>query len=182
MPNQNEASIDSLLFFKKEKEIEICNSLLHVLVDVILFLSERGLPRGGSFIELVIKIILYCYFIVVKILVDHLKKVKRYQSERRRLMFRYLSPRIQNEFTSCSANHVTKKIFINRFHGRHFSFRTSNLYCKLCLPKWQKWIWSFERFLELLNFSVKTGEAVTGLIMSVLSKYNIPVVAYKGIR
>ncbi|XP_065658892.1 uncharacterized protein LOC136083424 [Hydra vulgaris] len=93
-----------------QNETQKWKDLLKRLLDVILFLAERGLVfRGvthligdsynGNFLGLLELLSQYD-----SLLEEHLKNEKQTQIEKQRLQVHYLSPDIQNEFISCCAD------------------------------------------------------------------------------
>ena len=101
--------------------------ILHRILDVTLFLAERGLAfRGKSdligaagndnFLGILELISHYD-----PVLEEHLNKVKEAQTAHRRLQVHYLSPEIQNEFIECCANKVTDAILNERETVKYYS-------------------------------------------------------------
>ncbi|XP_065664732.1 uncharacterized protein LOC136086364 [Hydra vulgaris] len=94
--------------------------LLKLLLNVILFLAERGLAfRGVTHLigdsnngnSLRLLELLSHYDPLLK---EHLKNVKQTQIEKQRLQVHYLSPDIQNEFILCCADYLRTCILKER--------------------------------------------------------------------
>ncbi|XP_065658762.1 uncharacterized protein LOC136083289 [Hydra vulgaris] len=107
-------TIDCYLVKQIQNETQKWKDLLKRLLDVILFLAERGLAFRGvtqligdsnnpNFLGL-----------LDPLLEEHIKNVKQSQIKKQRLQVHYLSPDIQNEFISCCADYLRTCILKER--------------------------------------------------------------------
>ena len=121
------ATISVQLNRSTENEAAIWRALLHRILQVVLFIGERGLafrggsqrigdPNNGNFLGILELIGQYD-----KILGDHLSKVKESQQSNRRLQVHYLSAKIQNEFIVCCATHVKQAILAQLTATKYYS-------------------------------------------------------------
>ncbi|XP_065681481.1 uncharacterized protein LOC136095155 [Hydra vulgaris] len=97
---------------KLKTETENWKKLFQRLLDVIIFLSERGLPlfgsnqrigdqANGNFLGIIELLSTYD-----PLLAEHVKHVRESQQCKQRMQAHYLSMRIQNEFIDICGSHV----------------------------------------------------------------------------
>nr|XP_004208910.2 zinc finger MYM-type protein 5-like [Hydra vulgaris] len=124
---RDNTTINFLLNDNIKTEVERWRQILRRVLDVILFLGERGLafrgdsyligdPKNGNFLGIMELIGHYD-----SILHDHLEKVKASQQSHKRMQAHYLSNDIQNEFIQCCADKVTDVILDEREKCKYFS-------------------------------------------------------------
>ncbi|XP_045466791.1 zinc finger MYM-type protein 1-like [Harmonia axyridis] len=193
----NKKNIDNLVLKSLEKEKEKWKELLQRFLQVILFLSERGLalrgssslignPNNGNFLG-----ILELLANHDTILAEHLDAVKDSQETKKRMQVHYLSAEIQNEFISLCAEHVMEKILNERKLAKYFSLivdatpdsshdeQTTFILRYVWLNEDGKYQ-VFERFLEFINCNKKTGEDIANMILENLKKRNISIEDCRG--
>jgi len=186
-------TLDRYLLNKIQNETQVWKDLLQRLLDVVLFLSERGLgfrgnsnligdSRNGNFLGILEVISHYD-----PLLNEHLKKVKESQIEKKRLQVHYLSPEIQNEFISCCAENVLARILKEREVAKYFSIivdatpdsahieQTTFILRYVLANNETNEYEIFERFIEFVDCNKKTGEDIANLILQTLEKRNIPI-------
>ena len=128
MKDEGVSAVESLLEREIVTETERWRNILKRILDVILFLAERGLAFWGDeeklgsvhngnflgFIDVLAK-----YDLVLD---DHLKRVRRSQEvDKKRLQAHYLSNRSQNSFIQTCAERVRDKILEERQKSIYFS-------------------------------------------------------------
>ncbi|XP_065658749.1 zinc finger MYM-type protein 1-like [Hydra vulgaris] len=163
--------------------------LLERLLNVILFLSERGLalfgssqhiydPDNGNFLGIIELLSKYD-----PILSEHVKKVHESQLNKKRLQVHYLSTRIQNEFIELCGSFVQTKIIEEIQNTKYFSIvvdatpdcshkeQTTFIirYIKIDGSKFS----IEERFLYFDDYSKKTGKEIAARTLHVLTLLNI---------
>ncbi|XP_065665714.1 zinc finger MYM-type protein 1-like [Hydra vulgaris] len=183
------SSIDNLLITKLSIETSNWTKLLERLLNVILFLSERGLalfgssqhiydPDNGNFLGIIELLSKYD-----PILSEHVKKVHESQLNKKRLQVHYLSTRIQNEFIELCGSFVQTKIIEEIQNTKYFSIvvdatpdcshkeQTTFIirYIKIDGSKFS----IEERFLYFEDYSKKTGKEIAARILHVLTLLNI---------
>jgi hypothetical protein len=110
-----------------DSEVEVWKQILRRLLDVTLFLGERGLAfRGetqkigqsnnGNFLGILELLSHYD-----PLLEKHLSKVKELQQSGHRMQVHYLSSDIKNEFIACCAHHVRNVILKEREAAKYYS-------------------------------------------------------------
>ncbi|XP_065639578.1 zinc finger MYM-type protein 1-like [Hydra vulgaris] len=156
---RDNTTINFLLNDNIKTEVERWRQILRRVLDVILFLGERGLafrgdsyligdPKNGNFLGIMELIGHYD-----SILHDHLEKVKASQQSHKRMQAHYLSNDIQNEFIQCYTSYKTK--LTGKYEVK-------------------------ERFLEFVDCSKKTDEDIANIITSTLQKHKIPLMCCRG--
>ena len=124
---QCDSTVDQYLLHSIRSKAAYWKQILHRVLDVILFLGERGLAfrgdnqligdsRNGNFLGILELISHYN-----PILEEHLNKVKTSQNSKCRLQVHYLSPESQNEFIKCCADKVTECILKERETAKYYS-------------------------------------------------------------
>ncbi|XP_047141270.1 zinc finger MYM-type protein 1-like [Hydra vulgaris] len=179
-------------------EVERWRQILRRVLNVILFLGERGLafrgdshligdPKNGNFLGIMELIGLYD-----SILHDHLEKVKASQQSHKRMQAHYLSNDIQNEFIQCCADQVTDVILDEREKCKYFSMivyatpDTDHIEQNVFILRYvlqNKLTGKYEvkeRFLEFVDCNKKTGEDIANIITSTLQKHKIPLMCCRG--
>ena len=182
--------VDSLLEASFQTEAVKWYNVLKRIIDVILFLGERGLAFSGSshrigdhnngnFLGLIELLSRWD-----PILQEHVQKVKEYQGKGERLQVHYLSPESQNEFISACSNLVKQHILLERRASKYFAVivdatpdsshveQTTFLLRYLNLESGRYEIQ--ERFLMFVDCSSKKGEQIAQLIMDTLEEHAIP--------
>ena len=182
-------------------ETERWRNILKRILDVILFLAERGLAFRGDeeklgsvhngnflgFIEVLAKF--------DPVLDDHLKRVRRSQEDdQKRMQAHYLSNRSQNSFIQTCAERVRDKILEERQKSIYFSVIVdatpdrSHKEQSTFILRYVHWddttsMWDIhERFLCFENCSAKTAADIANLILRTLEKYKIPIADCRGIK
>ena len=176
-------------------EILQWNLILAKLLDITLFLAERGLPfRGvteklgdqhnGLFLGL-------CEFLARydKVLELHLAAVREAQASHRRMQVSYLPKDMQNEFIECCASAVLRSLLKEVTDSKYYAVivdattpDTSSLeqnvfvlryvYCNI-----EGQYEVQERFLDFVDNQgrhSKTGEVIASMILDTLKKHTIP--------
>ena len=195
---KNQTSVDSLLMENIKTEAMRWRQILRRILNVVLFLGERGLafrgnssiigdPGNGNFLGILELISNYD-----PILQEHLHKVKESQKKQTRLQVHYLSPEIQNEFIECCKNEVIKKIYQERETAKYYSIivdatpdsahieQTVFILRYVLFNKDNHKFEIQERFLEFVDCNNKTGEAIAELIISTLKRHKIPLDDCRG--
>jgi len=181
-----------------DNEIYTWKQVLYRILDVILFLSERGLPfRGvthkvgdpnnGNFLGVLELISHYD-----PVLAKHLEQVKQSHETSKRLQVHYLSWETQNEFVLCCADHVRKIILHEVSKAKYYSIivdatpdsshveQTSFVLRYISHNEASDEYDVCERFLEFADCNEKTGQDIAHLIKNILEKYNIPLANCRG--
>ncbi|XP_072375305.1 zinc finger MYM-type protein 1-like [Diabrotica undecimpunctata] len=169
-----------------QNEITTWKQILHRLLHVTLFLSERGLsfrretqkvghPNNGNFLG-VLELLGHCDPILSK----HLDQVKQSQESNKRMQVDYLSWRTQNEFIASSADYLRKVIVDELKRSKNYSImvdatpdsshveQTSFVFRYIIFKEDVKEYEIHERFLEFSDCNEKTGEDIANLIKEVL--------------
>lgn len=121
------SSIGSSLLKQLNCEASNWEKVLYRILDVIFFLSERGLallgsnenignPRNGNFLGIIELLSKYD-----PVLYEHVKNVRESQDKNKRLQVHYLSSRIQNEFIEICGKFVQRKILDEIIDSKYFS-------------------------------------------------------------
>lgn len=192
------SSVDSLLQENIKNEVDRWKDILRRILDVILFLGERGLafrgsgsligdPKNGNFLGILELISHYD-----PIMCAHLEKVKQLQVNKARLQAHYLSPETQNEFIDCCATQVVRAIENEREIVKYYSIivdatpdsahieQTVFILRYVLLNEKSGQYEIQERFLEFVDCNSKTGEDIAELIRATLKKHNIPLMDCRG--
>lgn len=195
---ENRGTIFQSLETQINDEISNWKQILNRLLDVTLFLSERGLPfRGvsnkvgdsnnGNFLGLLELLSHYD-----PVLATHLERVQQSYKSQKKLQAHYLSWEIQNEFISCCADHVRQIILGELKNSKYYSIivdatpdsshveQTSFVIRYVGLNDISNEYEIQERFLEFTDCNEKTGQDIANLIKSVLEKSNIPIEECRG--
>lgn len=185
------SSLGSILLNKLTEETNKWEKkILERILDVILFLSERGLPffgsnkhiaseHNGNFLGIIELLSKYD-----PILYDHVQRIRDSQHNKNRLQVHYLSRRIQNEFIELCGSFVQNKILEQ--------IRTSKYFCIVadatpdCSHKEQTSLiiryvkiidgsnFSIEeRFITFDSFVLKTGKEIASRILEILDNFNL---------
>ena len=192
------SAVDSLLLQSIQNEQLVWKQVLHRILDVTLFLGERGLafrgnnnligdPRNGNFLGILELISHYD-----PLLAEHLSKVKESQKEHRRLQVHYLSPESQNEFIQCCASKVTDVILTERANAKYYciivdatpdSAHVEQTVFILRYVHFESDTNRYkveERFLKFVDCNNKTGEEIARLILETLKEHTIPITNCRG--
>ena len=185
-----EAAIDETLNKAIETERQTWRKILHRILDVTLFLAERGLafrgsteeigdPRNGNFLGILE--LLARYDDVLRI---HLDKVKRGREEGKPERVTYLSWKIQNEFIECCGARVRNEILEEIRKSKYYSIIVDSTtdvshieqhVFVIRLLKEVNGVFKIEeRFLEFVDGCDKTGEEMDELIVKRLEHHKIP--------
>ena len=127
----DKSSIDNQLITRINTDISKWMELLHRIIDVILFLGQRGLSfRGdtdavgdvhnGNFLGIIELISHYD-----PILREHVRKVHESQKKGKLLQAHYLSNDSQNEFIHLCANKLRSCMLIERTNAKYYSLSWS---------------------------------------------------------
>ena len=123
------STIKALMLENIKSDMDKWKQILHQILDVTLFLGERGLafrgksqlvgdPKNGNFLG-VLELI-GCYDPITCI-GNHLAKVKESQTAHERLQVHYLSADSQNEFIQCCAQKVLDAILHEVESAKYYS-------------------------------------------------------------
>ena len=185
-------------FFEKNilSEAERWKMLLERILDVVIFLGERGLAfRGdserigdahnGNFVGILELLSRYD-----PLLREHVNKVKVAQQTGTRLQVHYFSPESQNEFINICATHVRNYILEERRISKYFaimvdgtpdaSHTQQTTFILRYLTKEGESFFVQERFLAFVDCCKKSGIEIANLIMETLDKYRIPSADCRG--
>ncbi|XP_004211956.1 uncharacterized protein LOC101240530 [Hydra vulgaris] len=121
------STVDIMLLQTIKNQASQWKQVLRQILDVTLFLAERGLgfretsdllgvAANGNFLG-ILELLSY-YDSVLK---DHLNKMMKSQKLKRRQLANYLSPEIQNEFVECCAKKVLDVILSEREAAKYYS-------------------------------------------------------------
>ena len=179
-----------------KSKIQLWKDILYRLLDVTLFLGERGLafrgssnrlddPDNGNFLGILE--LLAHYDPVLK---QHLDNVRESQKSKRRLQVSYLSVETQNEFIILCGQLVTDKILQELKEAKYYAIivdstpdtshtEQTTIILRMVIFDGTKFVVK-ERFLQFSDCSKKTGEAITALILDVLSKHGILITFCRG--
>ena len=154
------------------------------MIDIVLFLGERGLafrssihlidsPQNGNFLGL---IELLSHWDLIQ--EDHVKKVKENQQRNERLQVHYLSADSQNELIDLCSVLVLKRILLERSSAKYYSIMVDatpdsshveqTTFIIRYLTSNQGQIEIVERFLAFADCSEITGSAIASLILKTL--------------
>lgn len=186
---RNGAPIESFLFKNLQDETEKWKQILKRIVDVILFLSERGLaffgdshkigvPSNGNFLGIIE--LLSKYDVILN---EHVKKVQKSHEEGKKLQVHYLSNDIQNEFIQICGNMVQKEIISSAMQSKYFTIIADSTpdssHCEqfsIVLRFINMNQSSFkieERFIRFDEFYGKTGDAIAKNIVKLLQDFGL---------
>lgn len=184
------STIDMQLNANITTEISKWKELLQRIIDVVLFLGERGLSfRGdthvigdvhnGNFLGIIELISHYD-----PVLREHVTKVQESQKEGKRLQAHYLSKDSQNEFIHICADKVRRCILEERNNAKYFSIMVDatpdvshieqNTFVLRYLTREQDKYIIRERFFTFVDDSGKTGSEIATMILSFLTENEIP--------
>ena len=192
------STVDNLLCQRIQEEQLVWKQILRRLLDVTLFLAERGLafrgssclvgdPSNGNFLGLLELLGRYD-----PLLAEHLAKVKDSQKEKRRMQVHYLSSQSQNEFIECCASKVTDVILNERAESKYYSIivdatpdsshveQTVFILRYVHLDSDTNAYNVQERFLKFVDCNNKTGEDIATMILETLNENNIPIGDCRG--
>lgn len=189
----SKTTVDMLLCDNIKNEADRWRQILRRILDVVIFLGERGLsfrgdshlvgnPHNGNFLGILELLSNYD-----PLLKEHMSKVRESQSTHSRMQVHYLSPDSQNEFIKCCSNHVTQAILKEREDAKYYSIivdatpdsshREQTVfilrYLTLCSTDQSSEYEVQERFLAFVDCNKKTGEAIAELIRSTLAEHHI---------
>lgn len=182
-------SIDNYIVDQLKAESNKWKKILHRILDIILFLSERGLAfRGsseqigdshnGNFLGIVELLSKYD-----SVLAEHVTRVRNAQENETRLQVHYLSNKIQNEFIEICGSFVQKSIIEEIKAAKYFAIAVDGtpdcshkeqLSFIIRYVKREDTSFSIEeRFLAFHEFSKKTGEEIAEKILDFLVSLNL---------
>ena len=170
-------------------EAEKWREILKRILDVILFLGERGLAfRGtsekigdinnGNFLGIIE--LLSHYNLKLQ---EHINKVKEAQEKEERLGVHYLSKESQNEFISTCAELVRKAVLEEREKAKYFSImldatpdaahvEQTTFILRYVLKETGSYM-IHERFLKYVDLNEKTGIEIANMILETLQDQEI---------
>ena len=177
-------------------EIEQRKKLLSRIIDVTIFLGERGLAFRGSSLRIgdvhngnflgILELLAH----YDPLLQQHISKVKTSQQKGERLQAQYLSPQSQNEFIKVCAARVRDCILKERENAKYFSIMldgtpdSSHAEQTTFILQHMKRdgdVFSVqERFLVFFDCCNKTGVEIASLILDTLQKYDMPIADCRG--
>ena len=188
--------MENILSAEIETEEAKWYNILQRLIDIILFLGERGLAfrgsshligsvQNGNFLGLVELLSHWD-----PVLNEHVKKVEECQQRGEGLQVHYLSSDSQNELISLCSGLVLKNILLERSNARYYSImvdstpdcshveQTTFIIRYLLLSHDQFEI--AERFLTFVDCSEKTGFEIANLILKTLEENEISLSECRG--
>ena len=182
--------IETLLERSIQAESEKWYNILKRIIDVILFLGERGLAfRGssqrvgdsdnGNFLGL-IELLSHWD----PILKEHVLKVEESQKNGDRLQVHYLSPASQNEFIKECSDLVEQRIMEERQLAKYYAIIVDSTpdsshveqttFLLRYLVRHKSHFEIVERFLKFVDCSGKTGSNIAEMITETLESHAIP--------
>ena len=191
-----DADVDLLLEKSILSEAERWKMLLQRILDVVMFLGERGLTiRGdsekigdahnGNFLGILELLARYD-----PLLQEHVGKVKSAQERGTRLQAHYLSPESQNEFINiCAAqvrNHILEERKVSKFFAimvdgtPDASHTEQTTFILRYLTNDGEIFTVQERFLAFVDCFEKLGLKIANLLLTTLEKYGIPIADCRG--
>lgn len=191
--HNDDAQLNEGILSEKLKWREI----LRRIIDVILFLGERGLafrgstqrighPDNGNFLGIIELLSHYD-----PLLREHVTKVAESQAKGKRLAVHYLSSDSQNEFISACAYHVRQKILNELINAKYYSVivdatpdcshveQTTFILRYVSLSAYGMFEVQ-ERFLKFIDCNKKTGADIATLILDTLKDHSINVNDCRG--
>ena len=193
---ENDTGINVIIEENVSSEAEKWKKLLSRIIDVVIFLGQRGLEFRGSSLRigdvdngnfLGLLELLAHYDPIVE---EHVTKVKVAQQKRERLQVHYLSPESQNEFISLCAARVRRCILDERELAKYYSIMVDatpdsshieqTTFILRFLTKANDSYVINERFLAFVDCCQKTGIDIANLILETLKEYRIPIDDCRG--
>ena len=193
------STIEALMLENIKSNMDKWKKILHRILDVTLFLVERGLafpgksqlvgdPKNGNFLSVLELIGRYD-----PVIGNHLAKVKiESQTTHERLQVHYLSANSQNEFIQCCAQKVLDAILHKVESAKYYSiivdatpdsahveqtvFILRYIHLNADLDIFEL----HERFLAFVDCNKKTGKDIAHLIIDTLKKHSIPLMNCRG--
>ena len=192
------STIEALMLENIKSNMDQWKQILHRILDVTLFLGERGLafrgksqlvgdPKNGNFLGILKLIGRYD-----SVTGNHLAKVKESQTAHERLQVHYLSADSQNEFIQCCAQKVLDAILHEVESAKYYSiivnatpdsahveqtiFILRYIHLNADLDTFKL----HERFLAFVDCNKKTGKDIAQLIIDTLKKHSIPLTNCRG--
>ena len=193
---ENDTGINVIIEENVSSEAEKWKKLLSRIIDVVIFLGQRGLAfrrsslrigdvDNGNFLGLLE--LLAHYDPVVE---EHVTKVKVAQQKGERLQAHYLSPESQNEFISLCATRVRRCILDERELAKYYSIMVNatpdsshieqTTFILRFLTKANDSYVINEPFLAFVDCCQKTGIDMANLILETLKEYRIPIDDCRG--
>ena len=170
--------------------------LLQRILDVIIFLGERGLafhghveefgnPHNGNFLGLIELLSHYD-----PILKEHVMRISKSHEEGKKLQAHYLSAKIQNEFIHLCGEKVRSCVLAERESAKYYSIMvdaTPDISCqeqstfvfRYVLPTEDGYVVK-ERFFVFVNDNGKKGKEIAELIVSFLKDVLVPLQDCRG--
>ena len=177
-------------------EAQKWKKILARIIDVVIFLGERGLPfRGssqrigdvhnGNFLGLIELLSHYD-----PLLQEHVTKIQASQERGERLQAHYLSASSQNEFIGLCAEYVRSHVLDEIEDGKYFSIMVdatpdsshveqTTFIIRYLTQEVEEYSIK-ERFLTFVDCCQKTGAQIARLILDTLKKFGIPVAHCRG--
>ena len=195
---KNDSGIDCQVRQEIASEITTWREILRRVIDVVLFLGERGLafrgssqrigcPHNGNFLGFLEVLGKYDPLLQV-----HLNKVCEAQKQGNRLAVHYLSSDSQNDFISACASQVRAIILEQQKKAKYFSIivdatpdsshieQTTFILRYVSLPQDEVGYKIQESFLKFVDCNKKTGSDIAELILSTLLLHDIPIKYCRG--
>ncbi|XP_004209645.3 zinc finger MYM-type protein 1-like [Hydra vulgaris] len=181
------STVDIMLLQAIKNQASQWGQVLRRILDVTLFLAERGLGFRGT--SDFVGVAANGNFLGIYL--NYLNKVMKSQKMKRRQQANYLSPEIQNEFICC-AKKVLDVILSEREAAKYYSIfvdatpdsahmeQTAFILRYVYLNDENSLYEVQERFLEFVDCNQKTEKAIAELICSVIKKHNIPMIDCRG--
>ena len=193
---ENDAGINVIIEESVSSEVAKWKKLLSRIIDVVIFLGQKGLAfRGssarigdvdnGNFLGLLELLAHYD-----PIMEEHVTNVKVAQQRGERLQAHYLSPESQNEFINLCAARVRKCILDERELAKYYSVMVDSTpdsshieqttFILRFLTKNNNCYMVNERFLAFVGCCQKTGIDIANLILETLKEFGIPIDDCRG--
>ena len=193
---ENDTGINIIIEENVSSEAEKWKKLLSRIIDVVIFLGQRGLAFRGSSLRIgdvdngnflgVLELLAH-YDPIVE---EHVTKVKVAQQKGERLQAHYLSPESQNEFISLCAARVRRCILDERELAKYYSIMVDatpdsshieqTTFILRFLTKANDSYVINERLLAFVDCCQKTGIDIANLILETLKEYRIPIDDCRG--
>ena len=189
-------TIDSKLQIDMDNETKKWRTLLHRILDVIIFLAERALAfqghsdkigdvHNGNFLGILE--LLSNYDVPLK---EHMVKVQQSQEAGKRLQCHYLSNKIQNEFIDLCGKRVREAILSELAGAKYYSIMVDATPDASCQEQ-STFIFRYliledgvytvkERFYTFIDDNGKTGAEIAHVILKVIDDNKIPIKDCRG--
>lgn len=182
---KKETGIDDVLIKNLKSQQQKWEHVFRAILDVILFLSERGLALRGS-VEKLGSSTNGNFLGILELLAKrdpllnlYLDKVKSSQDSKQKLRYHYLSPTSQNEFLNDCGTEIRKFIVAECSSADFFSIivdatpDSGHLEQQTFILRYLKETEIKELFLQFISCAEKTGEDISNLILKELERHGL---------